>query len=543
MQRGWTARLTGGCLAVLIALATAQPAAVAQAVAAVQIDRQALVQGLQAQYEVSLIRERKMADDRETQMIGALEARLRAARAQADSAKSDARAARAVLATARADYAQLAGQIAGRDPGAQADIAAYGRETERETADASAEKLAALQRFADGDRVAAWSQLKSIIDAEDATAPAARRAANLRELAGLRDIMRAHGEASTAEVLDLYDKAVELDPTVFRAEMARLFLAHDLGDLTRARAAGKQALGLAVNDNERAEALKAIGDQAADQADNKEAANDFDQALTMFQRANTANPTPYLENFAAGVMEDQGDLAVRISDFQAARSHYEAALAIRRRLAGAEPTNGRMQNYLTQVLQRIGDLDMKLGDLAGAKAAYEEGLGIRQRLSAADTTNTDLQYDVSAFLRRLGDVAFQARDLATARKAYEDVLAVRQRLFAANPSSGQLKNAIALDFFDIGEVAFAQNDVGAAREAYEKSFAMREELAAADPTNADLQQLILRVMVRLASTNDPRIGWQDVAGQYRKIKEAGHLVPGDERVLIALQKRGLAGGL
>lgn len=541
MRIGRAAAASLGVFALLAAGAAPAPArAQAPAPAA---DRQALIAGLQAQYEVSLIRERKMADDRETQMIAALEARLRAARAQADAAKGSAQQANAALAQARADYARLAGQIADRDPGVQADVAHYDQQTEREAADASPEKLAALQRFADGDRVAAWGQLKAMFTAEEPTASAARRAADLRELAGLGDIMRAHGEATTAEVLDLYDRAVALDPTVFSAEMARLSLAHDLGDLTRARAAGQQALSVARNDNERAEALKAIGDQASDQADFKAAQDDFEQSFAMFERVNAANPTPYLENFAAGVLEDEGELEVRVSDFDAARKNYNAALEIRRRLAAADPANGRMQNALTQVLQRIGDLDLKLGDLAGAKAAYEEGLGIRQKLLAGDPTNTDLQYDVSGFLRRLGDVALQARDLAAARQSYEDVIVIRQRLLAANPSSGQLKDAVALDFFDLGEVAFAQNQVDAARAAYEACFAMREELAAVDPTNADLQQLILRVMVRLASTDDARIGWPDVARQYRKIKDAGHLVPGDERVLMALQKRGLAAGL
>src|ERR1700744_986441 len=70
--------------------------------------RQALAQGLQAQYEVALIRERKMADDRESEMIGALEARLKAARAKADAAGGATHQASAELDAARTDYEQLA---------------------------------------------------------------------------------------------------------------------------------------------------------------------------------------------------------------------------------------------------------------------------------------------------------------------------------------------------------------------------------------------------------------------------------------------------
>ena len=38
-------------------------------------------------------------------------------------------------------------------------------------------------------------------------------------------------------------------------------------------------------------------------------------------------------------------------------------------------------------------------------------------------------------------------------------------------------------------------------------------------------------------------GWAQVADQYRAIKAAGHLSEGDQRVLEALQKRGLGAGL
>src|SRR5271155_2330676 len=125
---------TGGraaiMLATLVALAGGVPVLTgAVPVAAVEADRQALVQGLQAQYEVALIRERKIADDRETELIAVLETRLKAARAQADAAKGDAQAAKTALAIARADYVKLASQIVKRDPAAESDAAAYHAQT------------------------------------------------------------------------------------------------------------------------------------------------------------------------------------------------------------------------------------------------------------------------------------------------------------------------------------------------------------------------------------------------------------------------------
>src|SRR5580698_5503131 len=133
-------------MATMAALAAPPSPSLALPLAAAEADRQALVQGLQAQYEVALIRERKIADDRETQLIATLETRLKAARAQADAAKGDARAANAALALARTDYAKLAGQIAQQDPATATDVAAYHDQAEGDAAQASPAQLAALQR-------------------------------------------------------------------------------------------------------------------------------------------------------------------------------------------------------------------------------------------------------------------------------------------------------------------------------------------------------------------------------------------------------------
>ena len=511
--------------------------------AAIEADRQALVQGLQAQYEVALIRERKIADDRETQLIGTLEARLKAARTQADAAKGDARAAHAALALARADYAKLAAQVVQKDPAAQADVVAYQAQADTVAAQASPEKLAALQRFADGDRVGAWPIIQALTEAAAKSAGPAQQARDLRQLAQLRAVMRAHGEATSAEVLALYDRAAELDPSHVRTQIERARLARDLGDLTRARAAADQALNVATADPERATAQRLVGEIASDQHDYASAKLALDAALAIFQRLAANDPTPSNQNEVAWVLQDRGDLLVLTSAFDAARDAYSDALTIRERLAAAKPTDAALQDYLTSVYQRLGDLAEKVGDLKGARGDFEAGLAIRQQLSAADPGNTDLRYYVSAFLRRLGDLAAKQGDLAAARKAYEDCLAIRQRLSAADPSSAQLQNAVALDLEDLAGVAFDQNDLAAARADYDACLAIRRRLAAADPTNAAMQQLILRAMARSARISTSTISWEDVAAQYQHIAKAHQLTPGDEKILQALRFHHVSAGL
>lgn len=195
-----------GSLVLALAGAVALPGAQAQPVlAATQISLEAarVARGLEAQYQAALIRERRLADDRELALITSYEARLRTARARAD--QRDAGAA-ADLEQARAQYAQLVEGIALRDAASRAEIAAYKAEAQGLAARATPERLAALQRFADGDRVGAWPVLEALRLAEDRaieTASNARRAVRWRQDAELREIMRVNGEATAADVLAL----------------------------------------------------------------------------------------------------------------------------------------------------------------------------------------------------------------------------------------------------------------------------------------------------------------------------------------------------
>jgi hypothetical protein len=541
-MRRWSASIAA--VAWLLASAPALPAPGQPALAA-EADRQALAQGLQTQYELALIRERKLADDRETQLIGALEARLRAARAQADAARGDARAANAALAAARQDYSSLAQRITARDPATQADASAHQAEATTTAAQASPALAAALQRFADGDRTGAWPQIEQLTRAQAAApgASVADQARALRELADLRDTMRAHGEATTADVMALYDQAAALDPTHFKTQIARARLAHDLGDLPKARAAAEQALRIASIDQEKATALRWIGEQASAQHDYATATTDYGQSLAIFRRLAAADAGANAQNNVAWLLQDSGDLAVLQGDLKDAMASYLEGLAIRQKLADAAPSDSAMQDELASFYQRIGDLDEKVGDLAAAREALQQGLALRQRISAADPTNTDLQYYTSVVMRRLGDIALRQNDLKTARSQYEAVLAIRQRLSAANPSSAQLTAAVSLDLEDLAGVAFAQGDTATARSDYAASLAIRQKLGAADPTNAEMQQLILRAMARLARVSGFNADWAQVAAQYRKIRDAHQLTAGDDKVLDALRAHHVADGL
>jgi hypothetical protein len=387
----------------LAGLAVGGATCAAAPLAEAQADRSALVQGLQAQFEATLIRERKLADDRELSLMSALEAQLRQARAKVDAAKGDAGAAKAALTSARSDYAQLAALLSARDTTARADIAAHQAQAEADADQASPALAAALQRFADGDRLGAWPTIEALINAAGAEkgATVESRAAGQRRLAELRQVMRVYGEAGASYMLELEGKTAAPAQSDFNALIARAKLAHDQGDLPRARAAAEQALAAAGADDERARALKLIGEQAAGQRDTQVAQVDYGQALAILERLASADPSQRNQADLAGVLKDKGDLQVALGDLAGAEAAYERSLAIHQRLADANPSSAWIQEAISADELDLGALAFQRNDIKAGVAAYRTSLDISRRLAKADPGDADDQRSVLRVSTRL----------------------------------------------------------------------------------------------------------------------------------------------
>lgn len=168
----------------------------------------------------------------------------------------------AELEKTRADYARLVESIALRDASSRAEIEAYRAEAQGLAAQATPELLEAYQRFADGDRVDAWPVIEARTQAQVRATMAvagARAAVGVRNAALAREIMRINGEATTTDVLALWDQAAALDPSDFGTHIYRARLALPLGETAKALEAANLALQAARNPRERTVALDEIG--------------------------------------------------------------------------------------------------------------------------------------------------------------------------------------------------------------------------------------------------------------------------------------------
>ena len=85
----------------------------------------------------------------------------------------------------------------------------------------------------------------------------------------------------------------------------------------------------------------------------------------------------------AQAAEDEPDQLDTHSALPAALRHYRSSLAIRERLAQADPGNAAWQRDLSVSYDRIGDVMVAQGDRAGARKLYRDGVAISERLFTA----------------------------------------------------------------------------------------------------------------------------------------------------------------
>lgn len=567
--KGWVA--AGNCtLALAWGLAIGGSSAHAASTAAISADRETVVHGLEAQYAAVLIRERKLADDRETRLLGAAEARLTKARAELSAVN---RESAAELNAARADYAKLAREIVQRDAAAQTEIEAYRAEAEQRVAQATPEELAALQQFADGDRIVAEPVLMAIREARKrATLKAAemRIAQDERATADEHDIMREHGEANTLEVLKLYDLAAADDPTDSKTNRMRGWLSQQEHDYAKAATAFQQAIGGARSDRERENSYRGLGTVQHMQASFADAEKNLQLALELSQKLAAAEPQSvaavndladcYIQiglvrraqGDRAGAMasfhsaldaarradggaieilyrladanEKIGDLQYEGGDTTAALESHNQELAIARRASGMDGKAATARRYIGRALDRIGDAQEMLSDHEAALASYLEHNSVFHELAAEDPTSVYYQQELAAGLGRMGTVRYRDdHDLAGARQSYAEQLDLNKALAAQHPESIMLQIGVAIGYVNLGNVQSDMGDTAAALDGLRQGLAIGRALVGKDPNAVDAQSVIAASLQDLANIPGSGVTWTEVVAQYQGMKDRGKL--------------------
>ena len=177
------------------------------------------------------------------------------------------------------------------------------------------------------------------------------------------------------------------------------------------------------------------------------------------------------------------------------------SLAIRRRLAGLDPTNAQWRHDEACILDHIGNVYRKAGKAQDAIAAYEESVAIWRRLANLARRDRQRQLNVAMSLRKLGDVKLEAADHKGAIAAYEECVVFWRRVLKTDPDNTRWLSSFAETLERIGDLELEAGENNGALAAHEEMLSIDRQLVGIEATNAEWQWNLSLSLDRIGEAN------------------------------------------
>jgi non-specific serine/threonine protein kinase/serine/threonine-protein kinase len=248
------------------------------------------------------------------------------------------------------------------------------------------------------------------------------------------------------------------------------------------------------------------------------------------------------------VGEVQGSPTVpNLGNSLAARASYEKALAIRERIAAADPASrvartalARTYSQLATIFSTTGEPERQMdlirralaihedlyqsdpaqrsarlgmasglralafaqsdaGDWTGTLESRRRLLAIYKEIAEAEPGNSNFQRNLALGYKYYGAIQGKLRQYAESLQSYQAALAIDQGRLAADPSSTEARMDVSFDLSDIGFIHWQNKELAEALSWYRKALAIREALAREDAKDARVSASLATTLERIGS--------------------------------------------
>jgi tetratricopeptide (TPR) repeat protein len=238
----------------------------------------------------------------------------------------------------------------------------------------------------------------------------------------------------------------------------------------------------------------------------------YEQALAMYRRVHGAEAA---HAAIATVLSNLGSVCRAEGDSKAARKYYKQSLAMYRRVHGAEAAHADIAN----VLSNLGIVCRAEGDSKAARKYYEQSLAMHRRVHGAEAAHADIAHA----LMNLGNVCSAEGDSKAARKYYEQPLAMYRRVHSAEAAHAHIAHVL----MSLGNVCSDEGDSKAARRYYEQSLAMHRRVHGAEAAHAHIAHVLTSLGTVCSAEGDSKAArryHEQSLAMYRRVHgaEAAH---------------------
>jgi tetratricopeptide (TPR) repeat protein len=319
----------------------------------------------------------------------------------------------------------------------------------------------------------------------------------LRDLEGIRasPLIKREQIRLLLTVSDAYSVLGDLGTTLSRAETAKSLVKQliDEGD------DGEQLQQLLYGSEFR------IGDAELDAGNWESARSEYDAALAIAKRL--ANETaPAWQVNLLFIHDKEGDLLKTRGEFEQAMEHYQRSLKIEDGLTAQDPKVDDYWHRLSATRNRIGQILVEQGKLLEALDEYQAALDISKDLAKRDPDNQARKYTLSVRYSRIGTVMQKLKRCDEAARAFGEAMDIRRSLQKRDPANTSYLTLLASSYRDIGNLLIDQGELDEAIAQFEHGQQILKDLADRDPGNASWQRALSGIQQRIAAAKGLRNG-------------------------------------
>jgi non-specific serine/threonine protein kinase/serine/threonine-protein kinase len=251
-------------------------------------------------------------------------------------------------------------------------------------------------------------------------------------------------------------------------------------------------------DRELAASYEKVGDvqglpQFANLGDTPGALRSHRSALALRRALAAADPSdPALQLELAATLAHTSTLLEQTRDFQAALDHGLQSLAIREALLARNPGGEVERRSLAIGYHNIGAVMIGLENWSAALDNVQKETRMLEAILAADRSSPRAQRDLGIAYKSLGALLEKNGDQTAALAKYRDAVALDEVRVHADPNDGEARLDLSYGYASLGYSLSTMRDVSGALENYERALALREQVADADVHDANAQQAVSR---------------------------------------------------
>jgi non-specific serine/threonine protein kinase/serine/threonine-protein kinase len=216
-------------------------------------------------------------------------------------------------------------------------------------------------------------------------------------------------------------------------------------------------------------------------------------ALALRRALADANPSdPDLQRELAATYSHLSSLLVHTKDFRASLDHERKSLAIREGLLARNPRGVSERRAIAVSYHNIGQNMIDLGDWSAAFDSFQREASIFEALLAEDPASRRAQRDASLAYKKLGAVLERNGDRTAALVNYQKAIALDEARSRADENNAQAHLDLSFGYASVGYALSQAGDIAGSLENYQLALSQRQQVAAADPHDVNAQDTVLR---------------------------------------------------